>query len=94
MAHAIEKKSLKELAKMVIHGKLLLNQFYAAAVVKNITTERAEQLLIETRDRREAQRMRELAQSELFAARILDAQNKLTAGRAMGLGLNRKAVTL
>ncbi len=93
MTHAIEKKCLKELAEMVINGKLLLNQFYAAAVAKNIETARAETLLIATRARLEAQRMRELAQSELFAARILDARGKLTAGRAMGLNLGRKAVT-
>lgn len=93
MTKAIDKKSLKELAEMVVSGKLLLNQFYAAAIAKNIATERAETLLIETRARLEAQRMRQLAQSELFAARILDARGKLTAGRAIGLGLGRKAVT-
>ncbi len=90
---AIDKKSMKELAEMVVRGKLAVYQYYAEAPHRLITTERAEQLLIETRERIEAQRAKEAKQAELFALRILDARGKLTAGRAFSLGLDRKAVT-
>lgn len=89
---AIDKKSFRELAEMVVNGKLAVYQYYAEAPRRLISTERAEQLLIETRERIEAKRARESQQAELFALRILDGAGKLTAGRAFGLGLGRKAV--
>lgn len=98
MTHAIEKKSLKELAVMAATGKLMLNQFYAAAVAKNIDTERAERLLIETRERIEAEREANDAKNGIVGQMVLDCWRKRQE-RAMPAGKwivanGGKAVTL
>lgn len=85
MTTAWNKKSLKQLAEMVVTKGLPLHIYYGAAVYKNIDTETAEACLIATRAQIDAKRAAESESTAQLALWLLEGAGKLTAGKAIAL---------
>lgn len=67
-------RSIKHLARLVVSGALPLPQFYAAAAERLVTMERAEKLLIETREQIDAERQAIADSAAQWAQSIIDAR--------------------
>lgn len=79
----MSRKSIKHLARLVVKGVLPLPQFYSACVDALVSTERAEQLLIDTRAEIDAQNAATAESAARWASEIVEArrQRTMTAGK-------------